>query len=265
MLSAGIASAQPALPDGPGKALVEMRCTGCHELSNVTRSAYTRTEWLDNVHKMRNVGANLSDAEMETVVDYLARSFPERPRPQAVVVPGDAKVTIREWIVPRPGVRPHDPLLTSDGMLWYTGQFANLLGRLDPRTGTFKEYPLKSPHSGPHGLVADREGNIWYTGNMAAHVGKLDPRTGTVTEYAMPDKSAKDPHTPVFDAKGRLWFTVQGADMIGRLVPVRGKGDAVMLHVCLDLSRRRLDVCVLSDEGELVRRLTGAGKRSGRG
>ena len=99
---AGLASAQP-LPDGSGKSLVETRCTGCHELSNVTRSAYTRAEWLDNVHKMRNVGARLSDAEMETVVDYLARAFPERPRPQAVVIPGDVKITIREWIVPKPG------------------------------------------------------------------------------------------------------------------------------------------------------------------
>jgi predicted NBD/HSP70 family sugar kinase len=28
-----------------------------------------------------------------------------------------------------------------------------------------------------------------------------------------------------------------------------------MLHVGLDLSRRRLDVCVLSDEGELIEEL----------
>src|SRR6184192_4266111 len=105
------------LPDGVGRTLVETRCTGCHELSHLTRSAYTRTEWLDNVHKMRNVGAKISDAEMETIVDYLTRAFPEKPRPAAVIVPGDAKVTIREWFVPTLGARPHDPLLTSDGML----------------------------------------------------------------------------------------------------------------------------------------------------
>jgi virginiamycin B lyase len=222
-LVSGVAMAQAPLPDGPGKALVETRCAACHELSNVTRSAYTRAEWLDNLHKMRNVGARLSDTEMETVLDYLARNFPDRPRPQPVIIPGDAKITIREWTVPTLGARPHDPLLTQDGMLWYSGQFANLLGRLDPRTGAFKEFPLKSPNSGPHGLVADREGNIWYTGNMAAHVGKLDPRTGRVTEYPMPDKSAKDPHTPIFDAKGRLWFTVQGGNQVGRLDPRTGE------------------------------------------
>ena len=68
------------LPEGSGKALVETRCVGCHDLSGVTRSSYSRVEWLDNVHKMRNVGAKISDSEMETIVDYLARSFPERPR-----------------------------------------------------------------------------------------------------------------------------------------------------------------------------------------
>jgi virginiamycin B lyase len=217
------AFAQPALPDGPGKALVETRCVGCHDLSQVTRSAYSRTEWLDNVHKMRNVGAKVSDSEMDTIVDYLARALPEKPRPAAVIVPGEAKVAIREWTVPRPGARPHDPLLTPDGMLWYTGQFANHIGRLDPKSGTFKEFALKSPNSGPHGLVADREGNIWYTGNMGAHVGKLDPRTGAVTEYRMPDPAAKDPHTPIFDAKGRLWFTVQGGNQVGRIDPATGE------------------------------------------
>src|SRR5207247_1164472 len=121
--AASFAAAAQALPEGEGKALVETRCVGCHDLSNVTRSAYTRVEWLDNVHKMRNVGAKVSDAEMQTIVGYLARAFPEKPKPAAVIVPGEAKVTIREWFVPRAGSRPHDPLLTSDGMLRYTGQF----------------------------------------------------------------------------------------------------------------------------------------------
>ena len=62
--------------------------------------------------------------------------------------------------MPTPKSRPHDPALAPDGSLWYTGQMANKLGRLDPKTGQFKEYPLKTPDSGPHGLVADREGNL---------------------------------------------------------------------------------------------------------
>ena len=75
----------------------------------------------------------------------------------------ELKVTIREWDVPTKGAHPHDPAVGADGALWYTGQLANKIGRLDPATGEFKEYPLKVDNSGPHGLVADREGNIWFT------------------------------------------------------------------------------------------------------
>ena len=92
-----------------------------------------------------------------------------------------AKVSIKEWDVPTPNSRPHDPAVAPDGSLWYTGQRANKLGRLDPTTGQFKEYPLKTPDSGPHGLVADRDGNIWFTAISKAYVGKLNPKTGEVT------------------------------------------------------------------------------------
>ncbi len=52
------------------------------------------------------------------------------------------KVTIQEWDLPTPHSRPHDPAIAPDGALWYTGQAANKLGRLDPKTGQIKEFPL---------------------------------------------------------------------------------------------------------------------------
>jgi len=55
---------------------------------------------------------------------------------------------------------------------------ANVLGRVDPKTGKVKEYPLKTANSGPHGLVEDKDGNVWYTGNTGALIGKLDPKSG---------------------------------------------------------------------------------------
>jgi virginiamycin B lyase len=137
----------------------------------------------------------------------------------------DAGVTIKEWELPTPNSRPHDPALGPDGSLWYTGQRANKLGRLDVRTGTIKEFPLKTPHSGPHGLVADRDGNIWFTAVSKGYIGKLDPKTGSVTEYPLPDPRATDPHTPIFDSHGTLWFTVESSNFVGRLDPRSGKID----------------------------------------
>src|ERR1700745_2877813 len=62
---------------------------------------------------------------------------------------GTLSVTIKEYEVPTPKSRPHDPAVAPDGSLWYTGQGAKKLGPFDPKTGAFKEYPLKTPNSGP--------------------------------------------------------------------------------------------------------------------
>jgi virginiamycin B lyase len=212
---------QDALPEGDGKTAVQRYCVQCHELSTVTRSGYNAAGWRNNLNMMINVGSGLRQSEVEPLVQYLAKNFPERPKPAAVVVPGSAKVVIKEWLVPTPGSRPHDPMAAADGTIWYTGQFANTLGRLDPKVGKIKEYRLPDK-SGPHGLAEDKDSNIWYTGNFKSMVGKLNPKTGEVTEYFMPNPAARDPHTPIFDKNGMLWFTVQGGNMVGRLNPQTG-------------------------------------------
>jgi virginiamycin B lyase len=138
-------------------------------------------------------------------------------------VVGALSVQITEYEVPTPKSRPHDPALAPDGSLWYTGQGANKLGRLDPKTGEFKEYPLKTPGSGPHGLVADEGGNIWFTAISGGYVGKLDPKSGEITEFRPSGDTRIDPHTPVFDHDGILWFTNEETNYIGRLEPKTGK------------------------------------------
>lgn len=130
-------------------------------------------------------------------------------------------VAFDEWTVPTAKSRPHDPAISPDGTAWWTGQLANVIGRLDPKTGALKEFPLPTEKSGPHGLVPDKDGNIWYTGQSGRLIGKLDPKTGKVTEYKMPNERA-DPHTPIFDQNGTLWFTVQSGNFIGKVDPATG-------------------------------------------
>jgi virginiamycin B lyase len=217
------ARSQSALPDGPGKTIVQTTCARCHSLSQVTRSGYDRAGWQNVVTMMRNAGAPLTADQSTVVVDYLAAHFPPKEEPTAVAIPGAVQVAFKEWKVPTPGSRPHDPLAAPDGSIWYTGQMANVLGRLDPATGRFTEYRAPQRDSGPHGLVADGSGDIWFTANFKGYIGKLDPRTGGFTEYHLADPLARDPHTPVFAPDGTLWFTVQGANMIGRLIPRTGE------------------------------------------
>jgi len=211
------------LPDGPGKEAAAAYCNSCHTLLSRVGSGYTPEGWHTVLRMMANHGINVPPDQLATLTDYLTKNFPEKSKPAGVERPGPARASIKVWTVPTPGSRPHDPLATRDGAIWYTGQMANVLGRLDPKTGQFKEYPLKTAHSGPHGLVEDKAGNIWYTGNTGQLVGKLDPKTGEVTEYKMPDPNAKDPHSLVFDQDEILWFTVQNANMIGWLDPKTGE------------------------------------------
>ena len=217
-----VRSQNVTLPDGPGKDAVQASCTPCHGLGQVVRAGYDSAGWRNVVAMMTNAGAKLPPERVDDVVAYLAKNFPPKAAPAAVVIPGSVSVAIQEWVVPTPGSRPHDPLAAPDGSIWYTGQMANVLGRLDPATGTFKEFHPTVADSGPHGLVMDGSGNVWFTANFKAYIGKLDPRTGAFTEYKL-DPAARDPHTPIFDRNGTLWFTAQGANMVGRLVPRTGE------------------------------------------
>jgi virginiamycin B lyase len=210
-----------SLPDGAAKALIQERCTICHDLRRVVNSNYSPAEWQNVVNMMVAAGAPINQEEANQIRDYLTASFPGKPRPKPVVIDGPAKVEFLAWNVPTPGSRPHDPLAMPDGSIWWSGQFANKLGRLDPQTGELKEYPLPT-HAGPHGLINDKEGNIWYAGNFGGHIGKLDPKSGEVKIYKLPDPKARDPHTPLFDKNGVLWFSVQNGGFMGRLDPKTG-------------------------------------------
>jgi virginiamycin B lyase len=207
------------LPAGQGRDIVAAKCNLCHALEARVGSGYTAEGWNTVLRMMVNQGAPLTPADVAEIKPYLIKNFPEKGKPAAVIVPGPTEVSMQIWKASTPGARPHDALATRDGAYWYTGQMANVLGRVDPKTGQVKEFPLKTSHSGPHGLMEDRDGNIWFTGNTGALIGKLDPRTGIVTEIPMPDP-VKDPHTLVFDASGILWFTAQNSNRVGRIDPM---------------------------------------------
>ena len=222
-LFSGLVNAQPPgfrvpqLPEGEGKKLVEIACYSCHSSFNIVRSA-----GYDSPAEWRNVFStmvNLSDAQANTIAEYLTEHFPAQPERKPTLVSGDTKINITEWMVPTLGQRSRDPVEAPDGSIWWTGMYASLVGRLDPETGNMQEYRLPVA-SRPHSIVPDAQGNIWYTGNSNATIGKLDPQTGLITEYPT---EARDPHTATFHPNGNLYFTAQGAGMLGRLDPETGE------------------------------------------
>ena len=202
------------LPDGDGKAMVEGLCIACHQLDFVPN-------YVGNDHagwqKLLATMMLLPSEQADVIVDYLATNFPTKPNTAPVLIPGPETVKISEWLAPTLGSRPHDPLWAADGSIWWTGQFVNKLGRVDPTSGEMREFQLETPDSGPHGLVEDGTGGIWFTAVNEAYVGRLDPATGDVAEYHVP-AGTRGPHTPILDQRGTLWFTMQSGH-VGRLVP----------------------------------------------
>ena len=67
---------QVQLPDGPGKELVSTTCTKCHGLNFITNSfGFTREEWPRLFGSM----VALPKDQADTIADYLAKNFPEKP------------------------------------------------------------------------------------------------------------------------------------------------------------------------------------------
>ena len=207
---------QVQLPEGPGRDAVQANCTTCHALNQISGSAgYSKEGWESLISTM----VALPKEQAGVVSGYLAANFPEKPGRRPTLVSGDASIKITEWLAPTLGQRSRDPIEAPDGSIWWTGMYASLVGRLDPKTGTMKEYPLP-PTARPHSIIPDADGNIWYTGNSNATLGKLDPKTGKITEYKT---TASDPHSAVFHRNGMLYFTAQNARIIGRFSPVTGE------------------------------------------
>ena len=219
-LSAAPALAQ-GLPGGPGRALVQGVCTGCHQTREIERSlGYTRAHWQELIANMIDLSA--TPEQEKQILDYLAQNFPPKEKWPATVVAGPHEIDVRAWKTLKLGSRARDSVEAPDGMIWYVGQWGNIIGRIDPKTDAVKEWDLPKGTL-PHSVMVDQAGGIWFTGNGNGTIGKFDPATGNSTVYKMPLPEARDPHTGEFDAQGRFWFSLQQSDMIGRFDPKTGE------------------------------------------
>jgi len=63
---------------------------------------HSAEEWKTAVAMMLNVGANVPEDKVDTVLNYLVKNFPEKPAPPAVSIPGNVEVSFKEWKVPTP-------------------------------------------------------------------------------------------------------------------------------------------------------------------
>ena len=88
---------QLQLPDGDGKAIVQNRCSACHGLNMLPNQfGSTAEQW----QKVFSTMVALPGDQPTVVSNYLAKSFPVKGKPDAVIVPGNATVSIKEFLLP---------------------------------------------------------------------------------------------------------------------------------------------------------------------
>ncbi|HMV48199.1 MAG TPA: helix-hairpin-helix domain-containing protein [Blastocatellia bacterium] len=78
------------MPDGPGKAETQKMCSTCHDLDKSLSLKQDRAGWQRTVEKMVAFGLKTTDAEVNTVVDYLTRSYPADDVPRLKVNEAEA-------------------------------------------------------------------------------------------------------------------------------------------------------------------------------
>ena len=69
------------LPNGNGREMVEMICSGCHDLSPITDAVgFSRQDWETVVKSMIDMGATIKPEQVSVIANYLAANFPPKPK-----------------------------------------------------------------------------------------------------------------------------------------------------------------------------------------
>lgn len=79
----GAASAQDALPPGPGAEETMKACGDCHGVGQIFGLQRSADEWSDTLTSMINLGAPVAEEDFDTIVHYLATYFGTNPPPAA--------------------------------------------------------------------------------------------------------------------------------------------------------------------------------------
>jgi virginiamycin B lyase len=182
-------------------------------------------------------GNSVGKLDPRTGAIVLAASLTEKAMPHGMVVnsrgtpffgmagankigavnPETMKIT--EYVLPD-GARPRRIAVAADDAIWYADNARGFLGRLDPRTGSVKEFPSPGgPKAAPYGIAITRDGAIWFSESEVQPntVVRFDPRTETTRSWAIPSGGGIVRHM-VAAPDGTLWLACSG---VGKIATVR--------------------------------------------
>lgn len=115
--------------------------------------------------------------------------------------------------------------VAGDGSVWWAEDDADMMARLDPKTGKVEEFklPPTGGHALPRRMNSDWDGNLWVGIWEAGKLMKVDYKTKQMTLYT-PKTPSLGMYSVVADKKNKLiWVSAQQVDKIFRFNPATGE------------------------------------------
>jgi len=110
----------------------------------------------------------------------------------------------------------------SDGIIWYAGNKAAHIGRIDANAEPGKQirqYPTPERNaSDPHTLIQADDGRIWFTAQWSNSIGVFDPGNGDIKMLDVPTERAR-PYGIDLDSNGHPWVVLLGTNKLVHIDP----------------------------------------------
>ena len=233
------------LPDGAGKQVVLTKCSVCHDAARIVRAQYDRARWQETIDDMQLYIEGASNApqltaqEEQTLLDYLASNFtagaggrtpqpqpdPNSRLPRTLMTGLQRRYVAVEFVLPDPGVEPHEVTSDFQGGGWVTQRRGGKLGVLNPVTFNYEEV---DPPAGPsakmrlNGIVTAPNGNIWFVdGGPNRRFLSIEPRSREFNQFPLPKTESGNAsgNTMRVHPDGTIWLNSIGANEVIHLDP----------------------------------------------
>ncbi len=109
----------------------------------------------------------------------------------------------------------------SHNNLYFMDFSADLIGRIDAKTGKYSFFKTPTPNSNPRRGYMDPQDRLWFTEYRADQIAMFDTKTEKFTEWKVPTPYTW-PYDVVPDKNGELWTAGMSTDRVVRLDPKTG-------------------------------------------
>ena len=232
-------------------------CNGCHTIDRIVKANKSAEEWVQVFRRMSTYAPGSTPLRPQVTVGGVQRDrtrgvdpmeigawlasvnaaynsnkkFPLKtlPRPKGKAT----RVIMTEYDLPRKLAMPHDVVVDSQGLVWYSDFGEQFIGKLDPATGEVTEYPIPVLKKGfPLGTLEvglDKDENVWVSLMYQGGIAKFDRKSEKFQVYPVPkewqgdhtQQSMVSPSNSHVD--GKVWTNNQDTHAIYRLDVATGQ------------------------------------------